>query len=155
MSLKNKIFVFWGIMDVLALLSYLFFSLQSGNVPFYSDIHGFYTNFAQLGVSGLMGVIIQVMFFINILLIVSLIFSGWSLLVKKDIHNIFFIAQEIARVLSLKCSLTLIPLFMHLAGFSAAWGAILLFLISEALKIVSVVWAKRRAQPGADSVITH
>lgn len=154
MSLKNKVLVFWGIMDGLALVSYFFFSLQSGNVPFYSDVSAFYTNYSQLGVSGLMGGIIQVMFFINIALIVSLFFSCWSLIVKKDIHNIFFIVQEIARLLSLKCSLALIPLFMHVTGVSAAWGAFLLFFVSEALKIGSVVWAKRNHHPHADSAIT-
>ncbi|MEJ8321546.1 hypothetical protein WKI40_00065 [Kosakonia sacchari] len=147
MNLRNKIFAFWGIMDVLALASYLFFSLQGGNVPFYSDISGFYTNYSRLGVNGLMGVIIQTMFFINIALIISLVFSAWSFFVKKDIHTIFFIVQEIARVLSLKCSVALIPLFMHFAGFTAAWGAILLFILSEVLKIASVVWAKRQGNP--------
>ncbi|SCB83478.1 hypothetical protein GA0061071_10212 [Kosakonia oryzendophytica] len=154
MSLKNNVLVFWGIMDGLALVSYFYFSLQSGNVPFYSDISSFYTHFSQLGASGLMGVIIQVMFFINIALIVSLFFSCWSLIVKKDIHSIFFIGQEIARLLSLKCSLALIPLFMHFTGYSAAWGAFLLFFVSEALKIGSVVWAKRHPVPHADSMIT-
>ncbi|MGY5958947.1 DUF2569 domain-containing protein [Kosakonia sp. BK9b] len=148
MNLKNKIFVFWGIMDALALVSYLFFSLQSGKVPFYSDIHGFYSNYAQMGVGGLMGGIIQVMFFINILMIVSLVFSGWWLLVKKDIPNSLFIVQEIARVVSLKCSLTIIPLFMHLTGSRATWLAILLFIFSEAIKIASIVWAKRQDRPG-------
>lgn len=153
MNLRNKIFVFWGIMDVLAVVGYLFFSLQSGNVPFYSDISAFYTNYAQLGVSGFAGGIIQLLFFVNIALIVSLLFSAWSFIAKKDINTVFFVAQEIARVFSLKCSIALIPQIMHLSGFGSAWGAILLFILSEALKIGSIVWLKRNRNAHSDAAI--
>lgn len=154
MNLKNKVFVFWGIMDALALISYLFFSLQGGNIPFYSDITDFYNTYPQLGVSGLMGGVLQFLFLINIALIVSLLFSAWSMIVKKDINTVFFVGQEIARLLSLKCSLTLIPLALHFTGFSVAWVAIVLFLLSEALKITTVSWAKRHGNPQADTVVS-
>lgn len=155
MSLRNKIFVFWGIMDVLALAGYLFFSLQGGSVPFYSDIHGFYTNYAQLGVNGFMGWLIQLLFFINIALIVSLAFSAWWMIVKKDINNIFFIVQEIGRVFSLKCSVALIPLIMHFSDIRSPWIAILLFVLSEVVKIGSIMWIKRNADPQADTAATR
>ncbi|MGP3593606.1 hypothetical protein [Vagococcus sp. WN89Y] len=155
MNLKNKIFVFWGIMDVLALASYFVFSLQSGNIPFYSDIKGFYNTYPQLGVSGLTGGFLQFLFLINIALIVSLVFSAWMMTVKKEINNVFFIVQEIARLLSLKCSLTLIPLFLHFTGFSVAWVAITLFLLSEVLKIASVSWAKRKNSPQTDAALSR
>lgn len=155
MNLRNKIFIFWGVMDVLALLGYLFFSMQSGNVPFYSDISAFYSNYGRLGVSGVTGGLMQLMFFINIVLIVSLIFSAWSFLTKKNINMIFFVVQEIARVFSLKCSVALIPMMMHLTGFRSALVAIVLFVLSEALKIGSVVWAKRNGTPRADAALTR
>lgn len=155
MNLRNKIFIFWGVMDVLALLGYLFFSMQSGNVPFYSDISAFYSNYGRLGVSGVTGGLMQLMFFINIVLIVSLIFSAWSFLTKKNINMIFFVVQEIARVFSLKCSVALIPMMMHLTGFRSALIAIVLFVLSEALKIGSVVWAKRNGTPRADAALTR
>ncbi|WLI75365.1 hypothetical protein Q5705_12225 [Kosakonia sp. H02] len=154
MNLRNKLFVFWGLMDVLALAGYVFFSLQNGGVPFYSDISNFYTHYPQLGVSGFAGGLIQIMFFINIALIVSLIFSAWSFIAKKKINTAFFIVQEIARLFSLKCSVALIPLMMHFTGFSSAWGAIVLFILSEALKIASVVWAKCNGNPHTDAAIT-
>jgi len=155
MNLRNKIFIFWGVMDVLALLGYLFFSMQSGNVPFYSDISAFYSNYGRLGVSGVTGALMQLMFFINIVLIVSLIFSAWSFLSKKNINMIFFVVQEIARVFSLKCSVALIPMMLHLTGFRSALVAIVLFVLSEALKIGSVVWAKRNGTPRADAALTR
>lgn len=155
MSLKNKIFVFWGIMDVLALVSYFIFSLQSGNIPFYSDITGFYNTYPQLGVSGLTGGLLQFLFLINIALIVSLALSAWTMLVKKDINTLFFIVQEFARLFSLKCSLTLIPLFLHFSGFSVAWVAIVLFLLSEAVKIASISWAKRKNSPQTDAALSR
>jgi uncharacterized membrane protein YtjA (UPF0391 family) len=155
MNLRNKIFIFWGVMDVLALLGYLFFSMQSGNVPFYSDISAFYSNYGRLGVSGVTGGLMQLMFFINIVLIVSLIFSAWSFLTKKNINMIFLVVQEIARVFSLKCSVALIPMMMHLTGFRSALVAIVLFVLSEALKIGSVVWAKRNGTPRADAALTR
>lgn len=155
MNLRNKIFIFWGVMDVLALLGYLFFSMQSGNVPFYSDISAFYSNYGRLGVSGVTGGLMQLMFFINIVLIVSLIFSAWSFLTKKNINMIFFVVQEIARVFSLKCSVALIPMMLHLTGYRSALVAIVLFVLSEALKIGSVVWAKRNGTPRADAALTR
>jgi uncharacterized membrane protein YtjA (UPF0391 family) len=155
MNLRNKIFIFWGVMDVLALLGYLFFSIQSGNVPFYSDISAFYSNYGHLGISGVTGGLMQLMFFINIVLIVSLIFSAWSFLAKKNINMIFLVVQEIARVFSLKCSVALIPMMMHLTGFRSALVAIVLFVLSEALKIGSVVWAKRNGTPRADAALTR
>jgi len=155
MNLRNKIFIFWGVMDVLALIGYLFFSIQSGNVPFYSDISAFYSNYGRLGVSGMTGGLIQLMFFINIVLIVSLLFSAWSFLEKKNINMIFFVVQEIARVFSLKCSVALIPMMLHLTGARSALVAIVLFVLSEALKIGSVVWAKRNGTPRADAALTR
>lgn len=155
MNLRNKIFIFWGVMDVLALIGYLFFSIQSGNVPFYSDISAFYSNYGRLGVSGVSGGLIQLMFFINIALIVSLLFSAWSFLARKNINMIFFVVQEIARVFSLKCSVALIPMMLHLTGYRSALVAIVLFVLSEALKIGSVVWAKRNGTPRADAALTR
>lgn len=155
MNLRNKIFIFWGVMDVLALIGYLFFSIQSGNVPFYSDISAFYSNYGRLGVSGVSGGLIQLMFFINIALIVSLLFSAWWFLAKKNINMIFFVVQEIARVFSLKCSVALIPMMLHLTGYRSALVAIVLFVLSEALKIGSVVWAKRNGTPRADAALTR
>ncbi|WP_072037707.1 hypothetical protein [Enterobacter sp. Bisph1] len=144
MKLSHKIYIFWGVMDLLALTSYLLFPLQRGKVPFYSDINDFYVNYAQMELSGLAGSMIQFFFFVNILLIISLAFSAWSFFVKKDISIIFFIAQEIARVLSFSCSVALIPLFIHFTGITSAAAALALFIVSEALKIASVVWAKRQ-----------
>ncbi|MDF7761662.1 hypothetical protein PU683_19240 [Kosakonia cowanii] len=155
MSLRNKIFIFWGVMDVLTLIGYLFFSMRSGNVPFYSDISAFYSSYGRLGVSGVTGGFIQLMFFINIVLIVSLIFSAWSFLAKKNINMVFFVVQEIARVFSLKCSVALIPMMLHLTGFRSALVAIVLFVLSEALKIGSVVWAKRNGTPRTDAALTR
>lgn len=143
MNLRNKIYAFWGIMDLLALASYLFFSLQANRVPFYSDIIGFYDNYSNVGVSGPMGAIVQTLFIINIALIVSLAFSAWCFGVKKEMPTFFFIGQEIARLLSLKCSIAVIPLILHFTGNNTAWGAVALFMMSEAIKIASVVWAKR------------
>lgn len=155
MSLKNKIFIFWGIMDVLALVSYVVFSVQGGNIPFYSDIKSFYNTYPQLGVSGATGGLIQFLFLVNIVLIVSLVFSAWTMLAKKNINSIFFIVQEIARLFSLKCSLTLIPLFLHFSGFSVAWVAIVLFLLSEAVKIASISWAKRKGSPQTNAALSR
>lgn len=155
MNLRNKIFIFWGVMDVLALIGYLFFSIQSGNVPFYSDISMFYSYYKSLDVNGVTGGFVQLMFFINIALIVSLLFSAWSFLAKKNIDMIFFVVQEIARVFSLKCSVALIPMMLHLTGYRSALVAIVLFVLSEALKIGSVVWAKRNGTPRADAALTR
>lgn len=35
---KKYILLFWGVMDVIAIATYLFYSLGNGRIPFYSDI---------------------------------------------------------------------------------------------------------------------
>jgi hypothetical protein len=51
MSYKDKIFTFWGAMDLLAIGSYLFYSLKMGHVPIWSDIQLFYAQLALMEVS--------------------------------------------------------------------------------------------------------
>lgn len=146
MTSGEKVFVFWGAMDALALGSYCAFSLHSGRTPFYADIHSFYTHYASFGAAGWMGTLIQGLFLVGLVLLASLAFSAWSFIVKKQINSLFFWCQQTLRLLTLKCSVALFPLLLYFVDDHVILAPVILFLVSEALKIGTVLWAKRQAQ---------
>ncbi|BBU78931.1 hypothetical protein EIMP300_03310 [Escherichia coli] len=49
---KKYILLFWGVMDVIAIATYLFYSLGNGRIPFYSDIVHSLSLLKDIGVEG-------------------------------------------------------------------------------------------------------
>lgn len=145
MSYKDKIFTFWGTMDLLAIGSYLFFSLKMGHVPIWSDIQLFYTQLTLMEVRGADRIFLQSLFFIHSGLLLSLCFSAYAFLVKKKIRFLLIGLQEMMRILSLTCSVALFPLLLQVMRIDDALVALILFVISEALKIGSLLWLRKRA----------
>lgn len=145
MSYKDKIFTFWGTMDLLAIGSYLFYSLKMGHVPIWSDIQLFYTQLTLMEVRGADRIFLQSLFFIHSGLLLSLCFSAYTFLVKKKIRFLLIGLQEMMRILSLTCSVALFPLLLQVMRIDDALVALILFVISEALKIGSLLWLRKRA----------
>ena len=107
MSYKDKIFTFWGAMDLLAIGSYLFYSLKMGHVPIWSDIQLFYAQLALMEARGADRIFLQFLFFIHSGLLLSFCFSAYAFLVKKKIRFLLIGLQEVMRILSLTCSVAL------------------------------------------------
>ena len=145
MSYKDKIFTFWGAMDLLAIGSYLFYSLKMGHVPIWSDIQLFYSQLTLMEVRGADRIFLQTLFFIHSGLLLSLCFSAYAFLVKKNIRFLFIGLQEMMRILSLTCSVALFPLLLQFMRIDDAFVALILFVISETLKIGSLLWLRKRA----------
>ncbi|MGK9175632.1 hypothetical protein KXR87_20845 [Yokenella regensburgei] len=144
MSIKDKIFTFWGMMDVFAIGSYLFFSVKMGNLPFWSDIRHFYVNLSFMQVKGADYLLLQCVFFIYLMLMVSLFYSGWCFLKKKQIGILFISLQEVMRFFSLSCSVAFFPLILRIMRIEDALVAFILFLLSETLKIGSLQWLRKQ-----------
>lgn len=49
---KKYILLFWGVMDVIAIATYLFYSLGNDRIPFYSDIVHSLSLLKDIGVEG-------------------------------------------------------------------------------------------------------
>ncbi len=144
MSNKDKIFTFWGLMDVLAIASYLFFSVRMGNVPFWSDIQHFYANLAFMEVKGAISMLMEGLFFLNLILLVTLFFSAWAFLKKREISFLFISLQEVMRVFSLSCSVAIFPIILRVMYVEEALVGFILFVVSETLKIGSLLWLRKQ-----------
>ena len=144
MSYKDKIFTFWGVMDLLAIGSYIFYSLKMGHVPIWSDIQLFYTQLTLMEVRGADSIFLQSLFFLHLGLILSLCLSAYAFLKKTKIRFLLIGLQEVMRILSLTCSVAIFPLLLQVMHIEEAFVGILLFVISETLKVGSLLWLRKQ-----------
>lgn len=143
LSLKNKIFVFWGCMDILAVIIYFAASLYGGRIPFYSDIEGFYKNIASMNVSETMLFYLQFLFLLNILMNLSLFYSSYAFVVKKNMGVTFFCCQEVLRIFSITCSLSFIPILLRFVDGYPWYLGVSFFIFSEVCKVSAFLWCKK------------
>lgn len=130
-------------MDVLAIASYLFFSLRMGHVPFWSDIQHFYSSLGLMEIKGPTRIFLQCIFFISLGLLLTLFISAWCFLRKKKINLLFITLQEVMRIFSLSCSVAIFPLIVRFLQIENALVGFILFAVSETLKIGSLLWIKK------------
>ena len=73
---KKYILLFWGVMDVIAIATYLFYSLGNGRIPFYSDIVHSLSLLKDIGVEGGFYAYAVATVTLQIVLLFSLFFSA-------------------------------------------------------------------------------
>ncbi|MCW4782083.1 hypothetical protein [Enterobacter chuandaensis] len=139
MNLKSKLWYFWGCMDVLALLLYCVNSLRQDRIPFVSDIIAF-TGTSDIVSGGGYNFIVTLFFICDLLLLLSLFGSAWLFFKRKSVAIKFALVQEIFRLISFRCSVSIFPLLISVFGISSAWVILGLFVISELLKVYSLVY---------------
>ncbi|HHA2227009.1 TPA: hypothetical protein ACOEBZ_001267 [Enterobacter ludwigii] len=143
MNLKSKLWFFWGSMDVLAILLYSIYSFRKDRIPFISDIVAF-SGLSNTVSGGGYGVLVTLFFTLDMLLLFSLFISSW-LFFKRKIYSVkFALIQEVFRLISFRCSISLFPLLVSLFGVSSIWMNIGLFLVSEAIKIYTLIFVMRK-----------
>lgn len=142
MGLKKGIYVFWGIMDLLALASYMALAIHGGRIPFYTDIIHFQDSAIRYGAGGGVVIWMLTLFAVGFLLRLSLFYSAWSFICKKQINTPFFIGQEAGRVMTFTGSIPLLTLMIYSAGPGGVAVTFTLFVVSEILKIGSIIWCK-------------
>lgn len=143
MNLKNKIFMFWGCMDVLAILIYFFFSFYHENIPIYSDVKDFYIKYKSWSSNGWEGLYALILFVLGLLMQISLFYSAYALMIKKEVGVSFFCGQELLRLFSLTCSLTFLPYLLNFIDGYPWYLGISVFIFSETCKIGTCLWCKR------------
>ena len=139
MNLKSKLWYFWGSMDVLALLLYSVNSLRQERIPFISDLIAF-TGTSDVVSGGGYYFIVTLFFIFDLLLLLSLFISAWLFFKKKDVAIKFALIQEVFRLISFRCSVSFFPLLVSVFGISSVWVNLGLFVISELLKVYSLVY---------------
>ena len=139
MNLKSKLWYFWGSMDVLALLLYSVNSLRQDRIPFISDLIAF-TGTSDVVSGGGYYFIVTLFFIFDLLLLLSLFMSAWLFFKKKDVAIKFALIQEVFRLISFRCSVSFFPLLVSVFGISSVWVNLGLFVISELLKVYSLVY---------------
>lgn len=139
MNLKSKLWYFWGSMDVLALLLYSVNSLRQDRIPLISDLIAF-TGTSDVVSGGGYNFIVTLFFIFDLLLLLSLFISAWLFFKRKDVAIKFALAQEVFRLISFRCSVSFFPLLVSVFGITSAWVNLGLFVISELLKIYSLVY---------------
>ncbi|HCT5582589.1 TPA: hypothetical protein OT143_002055 [Enterobacter kobei] len=138
MNLKSKLWYFWGSMDVLALLLYSVNSLRQDRIPLISDLIAF-TGTSDVVSGGGYNFIVTLFFIFDLLLLLSLFISAWLFFKRKDVAIKFALAQEVFRLISFRCSVSFFPLLVSVFGITSVWVNLGLFVISELLKIYSLV----------------
>ncbi|MEG6135182.1 hypothetical protein [Enterobacter kobei] len=139
MNLKSKLWYFWGSMDVLALLLYSVNSLRQDRIPLISDLIAF-TGTSDVVSGGGYNFIVTLFFIFDLLLLLSLFISAWLFFKIKDVAIKFALAQEVFRLISFRCSVSFFPLLVSVFGITSVWVNLGLFVISELLKIYSLVY---------------
>lgn len=139
MNLKSKLWYFWGSMDVLALLLYSVNSLRQDRIPLISDLIVF-TGTSDVVSGGGYNFIVTLFFIFDLLLLLSLFISAWLFFKRKDVAIKFALAQEVFRLISFRCSVSFFPLLVSVFGITSVWVNLGLFVISELLKIYSLVY---------------
>ena len=139
MNLKSKLWYFWGSMDVLALLLYSVNSLRQDRIPLISDLIAF-TGTSDVVSGGGYNFIVTLFFIFDLLLLLSLFISAWLFFKRKDVAIKFALAQEVFRLISFRCSVSFFPLLVSVFGITSVCVNLGLFVISELLKIYSLVY---------------
>ncbi len=147
MNLRSKVFIFWGGMDVLSIITYCFFSLMAGNIPIYSDVQEFLMNLSNLELDGWSLFFIQMLFLLDITLRFSLVYSAWLFLLAKNTSYIFIGFQEILRFCSFMCSLSFIPLVLRFFNGYPVYVGVGLFIFSECCKVGTLWWCRKPCNP--------
>lgn len=142
MRLKKGIYIFWGIMDLLALASYIALAIYRDRIPFITDIVHFRDSVASYGAGGGLVIWILTLFAIGFVLKITLFYSAWSFIGKRDINTLFFIIQEGMRIITFTGSIPLLTLLIYSTGVSGVGVTLPTFIAVEILKIGSVVWCK-------------
>jgi len=131
-------------MDVLAILLYLILSLKQGKIPYFTDIVNFSNLSHSVSGQGLYSGVVALLFVLDIVFLFLLFVSAWLFYKKSPYAVRFSFAQELFRLISFRCSIAFFPLVLGLFGVASAWVGLLLFCLSEAVKIGSLVYILKK-----------
>lgn len=137
MRARDKVFIFWGSMDALAVVLYCAQSVRHDRIPFIADMLSFITTVNTFSAGGYNALLI-LFFCLDFVLLLSFFASAWCFITRRPFASKLALCQEVLRLVSFRCSVALFPLFLAIAGESSVWLSGILFSVSECLKIYSL-----------------
>ncbi|WP_227009495.1 MULTISPECIES: hypothetical protein [Enterobacter cloacae complex] len=141
MTVKDKVFFFWGGMDILAIILYCVNSVLKGRLPFVSDALSF-TDLWSAHSALVPGILVLLLFALDLGLLLSFVLSAIFFFKRKRCAVKFALFQEVFRLISFRCSVSFFPLLADITGISNVWVTLVLFMISETLKLYSLIYYK-------------
>lgn len=137
MKARDKVFIFWGCMDALAVVLYCAQSARHDRIPFIADMLSFSTAVNSLSAGGY-SALLFLFFCLDFVLLLSFFASAWCFITRRPFASKLALCQEVLRLVSFRCSVALFPLFLAIAGEASVWLSSVFFGVSECLKIYSL-----------------
>ncbi|HEM7878508.1 TPA: hypothetical protein U2L31_004926 [Burkholderia contaminans] len=130
--MTRPLYLFWGGLDLLYLIRYVWINVADGRIPIVSDLQAF----SQLD---------QPHWFVglSILLLLSIVASAFLFLLGRTAARRLAYVQEPLRLLLAVPSLSFIPWLLTHFGITSLVLSITLLLCSEASKIISLYMTRR------------
>jgi len=135
----RRVCLFWGAMDILYLAIYIGQNIIQRRIPFLADINNFRALYSEHGE----GVWLMVVFILSMILTLSIVFSAALLLVAWGKVCYLVAAQTPLRLLLVVPSLSFLPWLVQYIHSGGVAVALILLLMSEALKVGSLMVAKK------------
>lgn len=141
MTGKDKVFFFWGGMDILAIILYCVNSVRMGRIPVISDTQSF-IDLWHAHNAVVPGIFVMILFILDLGLLLSFVISAILFFKRKHWAVKLALFQEVFRLISFRCSISLFPLLVGVTGISNVWVNLILFIISATLKLYSLKYYK-------------
>ncbi|MDU2379385.1 MAG: hypothetical protein E7D37_14970 [Enterobacter cloacae] len=140
MTAREKIFYFWGVMDVIGAVYYTFDSWGFLGGDWVSALVNLALLVYVTWFGGVDDTLQGTYYLVYVLIPLALLFSAWFFFKKKHYAVKFSLSLEVLRIITLRSS---VPLFPMIAG-GLGWGGlkvnISLLVLSEIVKIGSLIY---------------
>jgi hypothetical protein len=130
---KHRVFLFWGAMDLMYVLGFIYLNLSHGRVPIYDDAISFRQVELSYG-----GVLPVVLFSSSLLLIFSTMLTMWLFFKQRPWVRIIAYLQIPFRLFLVVPSLSFTPWMINLFGINQAVAVFSVLIVSEVLKVISL-----------------
>lgn len=140
----RKVCLFWGVMDLFYITRFIFLNVEQGRIPLVNDI----ISFSQVnhGYGG--GLWIALMFFISLMLNVSIVISATLLVFGWCKVRYFIFAQILFRLLLVVPSISFIPWLLKKVHVSSISILIVFLVLSEVVKVASFIFSQNTKNEG-------
>lgn len=136
---KRRIFLFWGVMDLLAFTGFIVLAVRAHRVPFYTDVQDFMQLSADHGWYGGLIFGLSMALYLSLLLSPVLFFKGSRLAIAVAYAQIPF------RLISAVPSITVLAWLMLMLGVTSGTVIIAMKVLSELIKFLSLHYGCRSA----------
>lgn len=144
MTVKEKVFFFWGAMDVIGIIFYSIDAFKLMGALWASSGGNPAVIIFMMIANGINGILTGVFYLIYLLTPLTLVLSAWLFFKKSRYAIRFAMAQEIVRIISLRYSVTLFPLAATGLGMKGATVTLSMLVLSEIIKTGSLVYVIKK-----------